>query len=157
MRWRESTIRALLFIVAATFLPSCAHSPRVIDESEAVLSIRKDYLRSNPDGRFNDFIERGEVVKGMSYVEVLAAWGFPEARLNIPERSTEYWRYVARDDLSRDWVEYTFVFQKNLLSEWEMIRHPSKGRAMAHIEFRDPTELPDGRMFPPETSAAVKK
>jgi hypothetical protein len=153
----KHAIRVLLAVVTTAVLASCAYSPRVIEENDAVLSIRTDYLRSNPTGKFNDFIKRGEVVKGMNYVEVLASWGFPEARLRVADRGLEYWRYVTRDDASRDWVQYTFVFEGNALAEWEMMRHNSKTRAMAQIEFRDATGIPTEEMYPPESSAALRK
>lgn len=150
-------LATILLALAASLVASCAHAPRVPEESDNVLSIRHDYLRSNPQGRYNEFIRRGEVVKGMTYVEVLASWGFPESRLRIPTRDLEYWRYVTRDAASRDWIQYTFVFEGNALFEWEMIRHQSKGRAMAQIEFEDPVEMPVDTRIPLEPSAALKR
>ncbi len=158
MRRHIPIARMLLVLIAGAVLSSCAHSPRVIDENEAVLSIRTDYLRSNPAGPYNDFIRRGEVVKGMNYVEVLAAWGFPESRLRVPERSAEYWRYVSRDELSRDWIQYTFVFEGDALAEWEMMRQASKGRAVSLVEFPEPrTNRPPDGMRPLQSSTVVKR
>jgi len=157
MRWYHHVIIGLGACLAVWLAASCAYSPRVLDEDAAVLSIRTDYLKSNPDGIYNDYIRRGEVVKGMTYVEVLASWGFPASRLRVPERNLEYWRYVARDDVSLDWAQYTFVFEGPSLIEWQMTRHTSKGRAMEPIEFSDPTGPPAEAMYPPETKAAVKR
>ena len=157
MRRHTQIVRVLFALIAGAILSSCAYSPRAIDENDAVLSIRGDYLRSNPTGTYNDFIRRGEVVKGMNYVEVLAAWGFPESRLRVPERSAEYWRYVSRDEVSRDWIQYTFIFEDNALAEWEMMRQASKGRAVSLVEFRDPADLPPDGMRPPQSSAAIKR
>jgi hypothetical protein len=157
MRWYHLVIMGLGACAAAVILASCAYSPRVADESATVLSIRADYLRSNPGGRYNEYINRGEVVKGMNYVEVLASWGFPQSRLRLSERDFEYWRYVARDDATGDWIQYTFVFEGPALFEWESTRHTTKGRAMAEVDFRGPVDLPGDAMYPPETSAAVKR
>jgi hypothetical protein len=157
MHPRHPVIRGLLAALVAGVLSSCAHAPPALEETEGVPSIRADYLRNHPAGQYNEFIRRGEVVRGMTYLEVLASWGYPEARLRVPKRGLEYWRYLARDDVSGDWIQYTFVFEDNALLEWEMTRHHSKGRAMAHIEFDDPTELPTEEMLPPDSRAAVKR
>ena len=59
---------------------SCSHAPKVLNETDTVLQIREDYLRANPNGPFNERIARGEVEKGMNFLEVLAAWGLPDTR-----------------------------------------------------------------------------
>ena len=65
---------------------------------------------------------------------------------------------MARDEVSRDWIQYTFVFEGDALAEWEMMRQASKGRALALVEFRAPTsELPTDGMLPLESGAAVKR
>lgn len=156
MHPRHPITRLAVAIAAVAALSSCAHAPRVLEENGDVLSLRQDYLRAHPDGRYNEFIARGEVVRGMTYLEVLASWGYPDARARVPERSLEYWRYLAADEASGDWIQYVFLFEESTLSEWEMSRHASKGRAMEQFEFRDPTRLPDERSLPPEARAAVK-
>jgi hypothetical protein len=156
MRARVPLVRIILMAVALTVMASCAYAPRVAEENDDILSIRDDYIRTHPDGSYNEFILRGEVVKGMKYLEVLASWGYPEARLRVPERKLEYWRYLARDEASRDWLQYTFIFEKDELIEWEMTRHVSKGRAMADIEFDDPTVPPSPAEALPEPRTSLK-
>lgn len=156
MQPHHPIMRLAVALAAVAAFSSCAHAPRAIEENAEVLSLRQDYLHTYPDGRYNDYIERGEVVRGMTYLEVLAAWGYPEARLRIPERSLEYWRYVTADEVSRDWIQYVFIFEKNELQEWEMSRHASKGRAMEQFEFRDPTRLPTDDVPPLGERAVVK-
>jgi hypothetical protein len=157
MRARTSVFLIILVAAALSVMASCAYAPRVAEENDDILSIRDDYIRAHPDGRHNEFILRGEVVKGMKYLEVLASWGYPEARLRVPERKLEYWRYLALDDASRDWLQYTFIFEKDELIEWEMTRHATKGRAMADIEFDDPTAPPASSSAPPQDRASLKR
>lgn len=147
MAWQHTVTRAAgwwLVVGVAAALSSCAYTPRVPEESAAVLTIRNDYLRNHPQGQYNEHIQRGEVVKGMSLVEVLASWGDPDTRLRVPDRSVEYWRYVARDDASKDWVLYTFTFEKRKLVEWEMSRHVSQMKAMeeARLDGPKPPDVP---------------
>lgn len=140
MHGNSTIVRFALTLLIGSLVTSCAYAPRVPEESNAVLSIRSDYIRTHPDGPYNAYIQRGEVVKGMQYLEVLASWGHPRSRLRVPSRRLEYWRYLTHDDVSGDWMQYTFVFENDVLLEWQMARHTSLGRAMAQIEFDDPTE-----------------
>jgi len=121
-------------IVAALLGTGCAHAPRSFDESTATLAIRSDYLETHPDGQFNDLIARGEVEKGMSFFEVLAAWGLPEWRARTQDARYELWGYLARDEASQDWTRFTFTFEKKALVEWEISRHVVKGHALAQWE-----------------------
>jgi len=133
---RQSSTIAFAFAVVATLLVAagCAHSPRVIDESPSMLTIRADYLQSNPDGPYNEHIHSGEVVKGMNYIEVLASWGVPDARYRTEpgEIEVEYWHYLSLDEISHDWTQHTFVFEKKKLVEWDVMRHVSHTGSLTH-------------------------
>ena len=87
-------------------------------------------MREFPEGRFNDHIQRGEIVRGMSLFEVLASWGIPDARVVAPEESRERWVYVLVDDLSLDWVRYDYVFGGNALLDWEITRNVASGASI---------------------------
>lgn len=141
---RRSTLALTLAVLTTIFVTGCAHSPRVMDETSSMLTIRSDYLETNPDGPFNSHIMSGEVVKGMNYVEVLASWGVPHARYrtNVGEDEVEYWHYLARDDVSKDWTQYTFVFEKKSLVEWDMMRHVSKNGSLAYWGTDEPALYP---------------
>jgi hypothetical protein len=117
-------------IVATLLCAACAHVPRSFDESPTTLAIRADFLETHPAGMFNDHIARGEVSKGMNYLEVLAAWGVPERRARSEDARFELWGYVALDEVSQDWTRYTFVFERQALVGWEITRHVNKGHAL---------------------------
>ncbi len=137
-RLSRFTLTAVLAITCL-IVTGCAHTPRNIDESRSVLTIRADYLASNPDGPYNQYITRGEVVKGMSYVDVLASWGVPRARYrtDVEQNEVEYWHYFTLDDVSRDWTQFTFVFEKKVLTEWDVIRHVTKNGSLSHWRIGD--------------------
>lgn len=158
MEWQHTVTRAAawwMVVGVAVALSSCTYTPRVPEESTAVLTLRSDYLHNHPTGQYNEHIVKGEVVKGMNPVEVLASWGAPDSRLRIPAKNVEYWRYVAQDDLSNDWVLYTFTFEKRHLVTWEMSRHVSKLGAMEQARLDDPT-LPAVQP-PPINAVDVRK
>jgi hypothetical protein len=115
----------MLALVA--LLASCASQPPRRDETAAILEIRDDYLRTNPNGRFNGEIERGEVAVGMGYYDVLAAWGMPDSRVADAEHDEEWWTYVIASDNEIDWIRYDFLFAKKVVAEWEMTRNVGSG------------------------------
>jgi hypothetical protein len=99
--------------------------------------MRQDYLLANPDGVYNEYITRGEVVRGMNYLEVSASWGIPETRRMSKDQKLEYWTFYEKDDLSGDWTRYTFVFEKGALSDWQMARHFSKNGVLSQWTTTD--------------------
>ncbi|MDH3198944.1 MAG: hypothetical protein OEO21_11975 [Candidatus Krumholzibacteria bacterium] len=137
--------------IAATLLcAACAHAPRSFDESLTTLAIRADFLETHPAGKYNANIARGEVSKGMDYFEVLAAWGVPERRARNEDARFELWGYVAVDEVSQDWTQYTFVFEKQTLVGWEITRHVNKGHALEQWESPEPP----GNALDPESHPA---
>jgi len=121
-------LRALPFIFVALTL-ACSHNPRRGDsgESEYIQMLRSEFFKTNPNGVYNEYIERGEVVRGMDFLEVLASWGNPIKR-EKPSPNVEYWVYLEEDEDSKDWIEYKFVFKKSLLDDWELFRQGAQGR-----------------------------
>ena len=142
MRRHSNPAWLMLACLACLVVSGCAYNPRVINETESVLSIRADYLRANPDGEFNAHIIKGEVVKGMNFMEVLASWGLPDSRMNKKENELEYWGYFARDDESLDWILYTFTFEKTALVEWDATRHVAKAQTLTHWHTRETIDWP---------------
>lgn len=106
-------------------------------ESSYLIALRGEYLAANPDGQYNEFVKRGEVIKGMDFLAVLASWGHPTKRTK-KTYTTEMWTYKDIDEDSKDWIEYTFTFHENVLSEWQIARHTaSGGRLEAGTRTRD--------------------
>lgn len=99
-------------------------------ESDYLIALRAEYFATNPDGPHNEYIERGEVVKGMDFLEVLASWGHPKRRMKTPDTTTERWVYREEDEDSKDWIEYTFTFRGNVLDDWQLERHFAAGGAL---------------------------
>ena len=116
---------------------SCSHTPHALNDGASVLQMRDDFLLTHPDGKFNRFIERGEVVRGMNFVEVSASWGIPETRSLSKDRKLEYWTFFGFDDLSEDWTRYTFVFEKGVLADWDVNRHFSKNGSLSQWSISD--------------------
>lgn len=114
----NSMHRAVSLVVAIGIAASCTHVPRSPNGSYTIASVRKQYLDDHPDGKFNEQIIRGELVKGMNVIEVLASWGLPERRQWAGNSSEESWVYTARDEHSQDVITYELVFKARVLSRW---------------------------------------
>ncbi|MDH3216033.1 MAG: DUF2845 domain-containing protein [Candidatus Krumholzibacteria bacterium] len=116
-----------LFIATTT---SCAHTPRLPQDNPEVTSVRDHYLRTHPDGVYNQHIMKGEVARGMNVIEVLASWGLPERRLfddATQSVSTESWIYSMRDEFSRDRFTYQLVFEDRVLLRWTLDKGTAAG------------------------------
>jgi hypothetical protein len=120
---RALPLLPLLLIVA------CSQTPRMSDtkETDYIRMLREEFFKTHPDGQYNEYIAKGEVVKGMDFLEVLASWGNPNKR-EKPTDNVEYWIYLEVDEASMDWVQYKFEFRKSALSDWELARHVATGR-----------------------------
>lgn len=120
-------LRALPFLFAVLAV-ACSHNPRrgQTDQSEYIRMLREEFFKTHPDGAYNEYIARGEVVRGMDFLEVLASWGNPVKR-EKPTPNVEYWLYLEEDEDSKDWVQYKFLFKKSVLDDWELARHGSQG------------------------------
>ncbi len=117
----------LLLPLLLPLLGSCTSNLQKVDKNSSyLLALRAEYFASNPDGEFNDYIERGEIVKGMDFLEVLASWGHPAARSKRSD-TTELWTYREINQGTKDWIEYTFTFRSNVLGDWKITRHYGEG------------------------------
>jgi hypothetical protein len=112
----------LLSVSAVALLAGCASSlqlhqgTRPADLSE----LRAEYRSGNPKSPYLANVHRGEVVKGMDRLGVLASWGYPERR--VRDGDGERWVYVEEDDASGDRVTYELAFLKGVLQNWDMGR-----------------------------------
>lgn len=134
----RSASRSVVWLFATLALASCASHPPVRDVDDAVRELRAEYIHANPHGQFNQNIERGEVVLGMRFEDVLASWGIPDARERNGDGVRERWSYTETDPWSRDWVRYDLVFEKKALASWETMRnvsssHPLTGQPSAPV------------------------
>lgn len=124
----RTPLLVLLILLVLPLLGSCTSNLQKVDDKDSsyLLALRAEYFASNPDGEFNENIERGEIVRGMDFLEVLASWGHPAAR-SKPADTSEEWTYREVDENTKDWIEYTFMFQNTVLGEWKVARHYGEG------------------------------
>jgi hypothetical protein len=99
---------------------SCSPLPQTSRTDEQLSSIRAEYLNNHPDGKFNDHIKEGRVVKGMGILEVLASWGLPNARSASESGTSENWAYYAKDEQTNRLVSYELVFEDKVLRRWQV-------------------------------------
>ena len=135
-RIRRRILARCASLLAVAGLAACATTAPSRPETPAIRELRADYLRAFPEGRFNDHIQRGEVVKGMSLYEVLASWGIPDAREVATQDNRERWVYVVVDDASLDWIRYDYLFNGNVLLDWEVTRNVANGLSLDTPEHR---------------------
>lgn len=147
----------VLLLLLGILLSSCAHAPGAPSGSDGVLSLRQQYLSSNPDGRFNPYIERGQVIRGMKFTEVTASWGLPESRRLSRDREFEYWTFYGKDNESGDWMRYTFEFSDGVLVDWEVARHIAKNGSLESWAVRNQNPLIADRIRVPTSDETVIK
>jgi hypothetical protein len=125
---RTPQILRVLPLVLVLAVVACSQAPRMSQENETdyVRMLREEFFKTHPDGLYNDHIARGEVVRGMDFLEVLASWGNPGSR-EKPADNVEYWMYTDEDEDSKDVIQYKFIFRKNCLDDWELTRHVAAG------------------------------
>jgi hypothetical protein len=116
----------LLLVLVVAVAVSCSRLPQSTRSNDEMASIRAEYLQNNPDGKFNDHIKEGRVVKGMNTMEVLASWGIPNVRRGWEQDKTEYWTYYAKDEHTQQLMSYDLVFDDRVLNRW-VIGAPGTG------------------------------
>jgi hypothetical protein len=120
MRWTNHlTLSSCLLL----FFTACAHAPHALNDDQRAEQTRSEFVQTHPQGKYNEFISRGEVVRGMDVLEVSASWGVPETRRLSKDRKLEYWTYFGKDEISGDWSRYTLVFERRTLTDWQVDRH----------------------------------
>jgi hypothetical protein len=112
------SIAAVVLVLALAV--SCSPLPQSSRTDEQLTSLRAEYLKSHPDGKFNALITEGRVVKGMSDLEVLASWGLPNVRRAAETGTTQYWAYYAKDQQTNKIMSYELVFESKLLRRWDV-------------------------------------
>ena len=115
MKWM-CCVCAVVVALALTASCSSLQQSTTLDADQA--DLRAEYLANHPDGKFNDHITEGRVVKGMSIVEVLASWGLPNSRRSWKHDNAEYWVYYAKDEHTGQLMSYELIFSEQLLTRW---------------------------------------
>lgn len=132
----QLTRHLLLLLMLGLIISSCSHAPKALDESATLTDLRQDYTKKYPDAKFNPYIKRGQIVKGMKHLEVMASWGLPESRSLSHDRKLEYWTFYGKDSESWDWIRYTLEFEENFLVGWDVTRHYAKNGVLEDILTR---------------------
>jgi len=118
MRWFGLTLVIGLLLA---FASSCAlNHPKSLKETQKMKDVRMEYIESNPKGQYNDHIQRGELAKGMSVIEVLASWGLPSSRQHWRSTDKESWTYYSFDPHTKDATIYELMFEARTLTKWVM-------------------------------------
>lgn len=122
-------------VVLFAMLVSCSHSPKTLRDSEAIRQIRLDYIRNNPDSPYKDYILKGEVVKGMNFMSVLASWGLPNVRRISEGLVYEHWIYYTQDKAAGVWNIYELIFRDQTLVGWKIDKNiAGQGGLMPVVE-----------------------
>lgn len=112
------SIRSIPLIVLAILALGCTQLPKTNRDPSELGEWRAQYVKYNPNGRFNKYILRGEVTRGMNAMEVLASWGIPAYRLRVAENGAEYWTYYETDIHTEDVTTYAFAFEGGVVASW---------------------------------------
>jgi hypothetical protein len=154
-RRKEAVMRRapqwLLPVSAVFLLAGCSSTLRLSNENRPayLAELRAQYLASNPAAPYRTHVSRGEVVKGMDTIGVLASWGHPERRVR-EGMDAEHWLYIDEDKDSGDRISYALVFHRGILDEWSMSRENSGMRAVqtSPAAKTTPAEKPKGKPVP---------
>ncbi len=115
-------------LTACMFALGCSGMTTVArDQQHDQPNIRQQFLNKNPNSPFTENIRNGEVVVGMGFAEVLAAWGLPESRVRDRDPKVEHWSFVTLDPESMDRVQHTLRFEDKKVSEWYINRRINPG------------------------------
>jgi hypothetical protein len=135
----RTPVRGLAACALALLLAGCSQQLKRLSDVEPsyLPALRAEYLATYPNAPHNEEVKRGEVVKGMDILAVLASWGHPGRRTKEGEH-TEMWIYREEDEASKDWLEYTLIFHDNVLDDWEINPHLSEGRT-THVNDMNQT------------------
>lgn len=139
--------RTLLALLVVCLVSACSHTP-TLESNPETESLRAQYLRENPNGVYNENIMRGEVVKGMNFVEVLASWGVPTQREQRNSGRSEVWSYRALDKSTSEFVLYDLVFDERVVKEWAVDRYTA-GAGVSTMTLSDQARTRDAKMPSP--------
>lgn len=127
---------------AVCALAACSHAPQLTRYSDQTAVFRAQYFQYYSGDPFEGEIRNGIVHKTMNFMQVLAAWGLPNARAQQSGEGNETWTYFAVDENSHSLMSYELVFTESRVARW-VVRHPA---GMPILPPDDLTGLPTGRV-----------
>ena len=115
----------------------CAPSLRQLEDTTPadLTDLRAEYVQVHPDSPYLTHILAGEVVKGMDYLGVIAAWGRPESRVN-DGLGMEKWFYVENDPDSGNGAEFELILLDGVVARWT-----SRAQSGGSVAVRQGDEL----------------
>jgi hypothetical protein len=152
----KTVSRIAVCVVLFAMMTSCAHTPRSFKDSEAIKQIRLDYIKSNPEGQYNEHVLKGEVVKGMGFMSVLASWGLPNVRRVSEGNIYEYWTYYTEDRAAGMWTIYELQFKDQLLASWIIDKNIMGEGGIRPDYIKPPVSIGQGSIQDSD-SAPIKK
>lgn len=111
---------AAVLTALGALMVCCSHAPQLHEGSESMRQSRMEYVQNNPGGKYNDYIMKGELAKGMGVPEVEASWGLPDKQRELDGTKLEQWIYADLDDVSGRLVVYSLAFTDRVLVYWEI-------------------------------------
>jgi hypothetical protein len=93
----------------------------------------------------------------MKFTEVMASWGLPESRRLSHDRELEYWTFYGKDLDSGNWTRYTLLFEKGILTDWDLVRHFATNGALEDWVTRNREQLTFDRFRVPVTDVSTVK
>jgi hypothetical protein len=132
---------------AVCAVAACSHAPQLTRHSDQTAVFRAQYLQYYAGDPFEGEIRHGIVHKTMNFMQVLAAWGLPNARTQQSWDGDETWTYFAVDEHSNSLISYDLVFTDGRVDRW-VVRHPAD---MPILPPEDLTGLPTGRALVEDT------
>ena len=128
----------ILFAALAMLWSGCSCKSATERADLIAAEARQEYVKLHPDGTFNDLILEGEITRGMSAREVMAAWGMPNVYAVSRILPAEHWVYYVRDRDALSLLIYTLTFEDDTLRIWDIDnkRFTTQG-IMAKYELRE--------------------
>jgi len=137
MKYRAVILVALLFSV----LYGCSGLRTVECEGLTSPEARKEYVLANPNCQYNQYIDKGEIIRGMNIYEVIASWGLPNKHVYSPRSKEECWIYYVAEKEHRYYVTYSLYFDDIVLSDWNIDINRTNDFRIVY-EPLDPDQMP---------------
>ena len=123
-RWSTGCV---IVVASVLWITGCGSSVIYYgDTTPKMETLRQEYVRNNPENRFNEDILAGRVQPGMSRLQVRVAWGEPD-RMSKGDRAgiDQVWTY-AEDEPSRGESLFQMRFYQGVLHEIATTRRTSE-------------------------------
>jgi hypothetical protein len=115
---RASCIAAIVFLIGQ--LVGCSGISQSERGDFTRPEAREKYLAGNPQCRYHEQIQNGEIMRGMDIYEVIASWGLPNVYIPSGDERKECWIYYVQQRDSKSVLIYTLRFDGVLLYDWDI-------------------------------------